>query len=129
MNALLQEWIDKAEGDFHTASREVRARKSPNYDAACFHCQQCAEKYLKGYLVQQGQPFRPVHDLIELLELCLLRDGTFELQRDLLKDLTRYAVQFRYPGEMATKEDARAALQVVKTVRAFIRSKLGLSSE
>jgi HEPN domain-containing protein len=40
MNALLQEWIDKAEGDFHTASREVRAIKSPNYDAVCFHCQQ-----------------------------------------------------------------------------------------
>ena len=79
--------------------------------------------------MQQEQSFRPVHDLIELLELCLLRDGTFELQRDLLKDLARYAVQFRYPGEMATKEDARAALQVVKTVRAFIRSKLGLSSE
>lgn len=92
MNAPLQEWIDKAEGDFHTACREVRARKSPNYDAACFHCQQCAEKYLKGYLVHQGQSFRPVHDLIELLELCLLCDGTFELQRDLLKDLTRYAV-------------------------------------
>ncbi len=129
MNAPLQEWIDKAEGDFHTASREARARKSPNYDAVCFHCQQCAEKYLKGYLVQQGQSFRPVHDLIELLELCLLRDGTFELQRDLLKDLSRYAVQFRYPGEMATKEDARAALNAVKAVRAFVRAKLRLSDE
>ena len=129
MKPLTKEWVKKAEGDYVTARRELRARKSPNYDAVCFHCQQCAEKYLKGYLVQQGQPFRPVHDLIELLELCLLCDGTFELQRDLLKDLTRYAVQFRYPGEMATKEDARAALQVVKAVRAFARSRLGLSDE
>ena len=42
MRALTQEWVDKAEGDFHTASREARVRKAPNYDAVCFHCQQCA---------------------------------------------------------------------------------------
>jgi HEPN domain-containing protein len=129
MNALTQEWVDKAEGDFRTASREARARKYPNYDAVCFHCQQCAEKFLKAYLQERGQRFPPVHDLIELLELCLPYDGTFELQRDLLKDLTRYAVEFRYPGELATKEDARAALQAVRMVRAFVRQKLGLTDE
>jgi HEPN domain-containing protein len=87
MNALTQEWIDKAEGDFRTASREMRVRKAPNYDAVCFHCQQCVEKYLKAYLQNQGQRFRPVHNLIELLELCLLSDlakvgfWTFDLSR------------------------------------------------
>jgi HEPN domain-containing protein len=40
--------VTKAEGDFLTAGRELRARKSPNYDAVCFHAQQCAEKYLKA---------------------------------------------------------------------------------
>jgi HEPN domain-containing protein len=127
MRALTQEWIDKAEGDFHTASREARARKAPNYDAVCFHCQQCAEKYLKAYLQEQGQRFPRVHDLIELLELCLPYDGTFESQRNLLKDLTKYAVEFRYPGELATKDDAWAALQALKAVRAFVRQKLALS--
>ncbi len=126
MHALTREWVEKAEGDFNTSSREMRARKSPNYDAVCFHCQQCAEKYLKAYLQERGQRFRPVHDLIELLELCLPLDGTFELQRDLLKDLTKYAVQFRYPGELATKDDARVAIQAVKKVRSFIRQRLGL---
>ena len=33
MNDLVHEWIAKAEGDFHTALREFRARKNPNYDA------------------------------------------------------------------------------------------------
>jgi HEPN domain-containing protein len=126
MRALTQEWIDKAEGDFHTASREARARKAPNYDAVCFHGQQCAEKYLKAYLQEQGQRFPRVHDLIELLELCLLYDGTFDSQRNLLKDLTKYAVEFRYPGELATKDDALAALQAMKAVRAFVRQKLAL---
>jgi HEPN domain-containing protein len=48
MNLLTQEWISKAEGDFASSGRELRARKDPNYDSACFHAQQCAEKYLKA---------------------------------------------------------------------------------
>ncbi len=43
MKPLTREWVNKAEGDYATAGRELRARKSPNYDAACFHAQQCAE--------------------------------------------------------------------------------------
>jgi HEPN domain-containing protein len=51
MKPLTEEWIAKAEGDFTTAQRELRARKSPNFDAACFHTQQCIEKYLKAILL------------------------------------------------------------------------------
>jgi HEPN domain-containing protein len=40
MNPLTLEWIEKAEGDFATAQRELRAHKLPNYDAVCFHAQQ-----------------------------------------------------------------------------------------
>ncbi len=125
MNALTKEWVDKAEGDFATACREMRARKAPNYDAVCFRCQQCIEKYLKAYLQERGRRFRRIHDLIELLELCLPFDQTFELQRDLFKDLTKYAVEFRYPGESATKEIARIALRETKAMRTFLRQKLG----
>jgi HEPN domain-containing protein len=45
------EWVEKAEGDFRTAGREKNSAEHPNYDAACFHAQQCAEKYLKARLV------------------------------------------------------------------------------
>jgi len=48
MNPSAQEWINKAEGDWATANRENQVRKNPNYDAVCFHAQQCAEKYLKA---------------------------------------------------------------------------------
>jgi hypothetical protein len=37
MTPLTLEWVGKAEGDFVTANREFRSRKSPNYDAVCFH--------------------------------------------------------------------------------------------
>ena len=42
------EWIQKAEGDRGTARREFAVEDTPNYDAVCFHAQQCAEKYLKA---------------------------------------------------------------------------------
>jgi HEPN domain-containing protein len=51
MNPLTNEWIEKADRDFETASREIRVRKKPNKDAVCFHSQQCAEKYLKLILM------------------------------------------------------------------------------
>lgn len=37
MKASTREWVDKALADLATARRELRARRQPNYDAACFH--------------------------------------------------------------------------------------------
>ena len=67
MKPIAVEWVEKAEGDFATAEREARARKSPNYDGVCFHAQQCAEKYLKALSVEADLPFLRTHDLVILL--------------------------------------------------------------
>jgi len=61
MNALTAEWIEKAEGDYATAGRELRARRRPNYDAACFYAQQTAEKYLKAFLQEHRMAFPKTH--------------------------------------------------------------------
>ncbi len=55
MQPLTQEWIEKAEGDFATASREVRARLLPNYDAVCFHAQQCERLVIDWRKKQQAR--------------------------------------------------------------------------
>lgn len=54
MQPLGSEWVRKAEGDYATAERELRARKAPHFDAPCFHAQQCAEKNLKACLQEAG---------------------------------------------------------------------------
>jgi hypothetical protein len=46
----------------------------------------------------------------------------------LLLLLNDYAVDFRYPGATATRDDARAAGKAMRTVRAFVRQKLGLKT-
>ena len=127
MSDIVSEWVEKAEGDFRTAEREARVRKAPNYDAVCFRAQQCAEKYLKAFLIQRQIPFRPIHDLEVLLELIKSVSLDFECIRDLLLLLNDYAVDVRYPGEMATKEESRAALKAMRTVRTFLRQKLGFT--
>ena len=71
MKALTLEWIEKAEGDFHSCLREVRARRHPNSDSACFHAQQCVEKYLKARLQKTGLAFPKTHDLLNLLKRVL----------------------------------------------------------
>lgn len=46
---------------------------------------------------------------------------SLEAELDLL---SRYAVAFRYPGETATQEEAKAAIKAMKKVRMLIRNSL-----
>lgn len=60
MKQLTFEWVEKAEQDWGSLHREIRARKNPNYDAACFFAQQCVEKYIKARLVEAENIFQKV---------------------------------------------------------------------
>ena len=126
MNVILKEWIEKAEEDYGVALREIRARKNPALNAVCFHAQQCVEKYLKAVHAREGVPFIKTHDLDVLLTGCTDRHPFWAVFRDDLKRLSRYAVQFRYPGESADREEAIAAVAIMKRCRSDIRAGLGL---
>jgi len=126
MKSLLHEWIAKAEGDFHTATRERRARRHPNPDALCFHAQQCVEKYLKAWLLQHRIGYGRTHDLGELLHLCLPKRPGWELLREPVLLLNQYAVEVRYPGETASPAEAREAYAILKRLREEIRKDLRL---
>jgi HEPN domain-containing protein len=129
MKPLTREWIDKAEGDFATARREIRIRKAPNYDAVCFHAQQCVEKYLKARLQEADLSFGRTHDLAALLNLLLPLEASWETFLPHLRTLTVFAVGVRYPGESADKAMAREALTVCRDIRRHIRLSLGLEPE
>lgn len=126
MKLITQEWFDKAEGDYSVAQREIRARKSPSYDAACFHSQQCAEKYLKARLQEANVFFARTHDLDNLLNLVLPIEPTWSALRQDLIVLTDFAVDYRYPGSSATKTDAQDAVKRCREVRRVIRQSFGL---
>jgi hypothetical protein len=52
-----REWFEKADQDLEMARRALGPEK-PLPGMACYHAQQCAEKYLKGYLIANSVPFR-----------------------------------------------------------------------
>ena len=127
MKPSTREWVEKAEADFGTARRELRARRHPNFDAACFHAQQCVEKYLKARLVEADIRFAKIHDLQELLDVVLPVEPLWEAFRTKLGELTSFAVAFRYPGESATRELAKTAVADCTAIRTTIRAGLGLA--
>lgn len=126
MNELTKEWVDKAEEDFDSADLLLHAGEAPLPSPACFHCQQCAEKYLKAYLQENEVEFARNHELLPLLKLCVSLDSEFKaLKRD-LERLKRYAVAVRYPGVIIKAKTAEEAYNAVKRVRKFLRNKLKL---
>lgn len=126
MNPLTLERVGKAEGDFATAEREFAVTADPNYDAVCFHAQQCAEKYLKARLQESGTPFGKTHDLTVLLNMVLPFEPSWNTLLTDLQTLSAYAVAYRYPGDSADKGDAGDALGKCRNFRRLVRKSLGL---
>lgn len=112
----VKEWLKKAEADLAGALHLNRRRKKPLPDLVCFHCQQAAEKFLKAFLIYQELPFAKTHDLLALLELCTKHQPEFALHSESFEMLNPYSVQFRYPGEEATVEEARLAIKTIKNI-------------
>ncbi len=126
MRPATAEWVEKAEGDFRSAERERHVRNRPNHDLVCFLSQQCAEKYLKARLIEAEIDFPKIHNLTALLRLVLPVEPALEALQEELTPLNHYAVEFRYPGDTATKDDAKAAFANCRVVRTEIRKVLGL---
>jgi HEPN domain-containing protein len=123
MKPLTREWVSKAEGDFATASREMRVRRAFNPEAVCFHAQQCAEKYLKALLQESVIPFQRTHDLVALAELLGRGDSSWDDLRSQLQKLRTFGVAIRYPGGKADRRTAREALAIAQLVRFRVRSR------
>ena len=126
MKRLTREWVQKAEGDFQTAQREIRARKLPNFDSACFHAQQCIEKYFKARLQEAGIAFPHTHDLVSLLALALPLQPLWTGLNASAKILTQHAVKARYPGSRVTRSQAKDAVIRCREIRSLVRQSLGL---
>ena len=123
---LVEEWIYKAEEDFESAVYLAKKDKKPVPDSVCFHCQQCIEKYLKAFLISNDIEPPEIHDLQRLKAICSKVDESFEEVSGELDILNAYAVNFRYPGEVSTVEEANEAVLVMRKIHKFIRDRLKL---
>lgn len=119
---LSEAWFSKAEDDLKAAELLLKAA-NPLLDIACYHAQQCAEKYLKGYLVARSIPFKFVHELVYLTQLCMAQDPTFSAIIDMASELQDYATDVRYPRDdmdEPTIEETQRSVVCAKEIREFI---------
>ena len=118
---LLQQWLAKANDDLRSAEYLSTMHHPTPDEVICFHCQQSAEKYLKGYLYLNNIEPPKIHDLNELLGMCSKIDNAFSVLLPKLHVLKNYAVMPRYPNELEiSNEDMKTAIKYAKEVQEFI---------
>jgi len=67
---ISKEWFDIAEMDIASAKYLQSIHPIP-VEIICYHCQQSAEKLLKGFLDFNKHEIIKTHDLIALNKLCI----------------------------------------------------------
>ena len=135
---LTREWLTKASHDLQNA-RIVSGVVDAPLDTAIYHCQQAAEKSVKGWLTANYAAFEKTHDLRRLMKLAAgvlpgfsqftVADAA-EVNPDFVKFekpaevLTPYISAFRYPGitpdAMPTRAEFDAALQHAQAIYDFV---------
>jgi HEPN domain-containing protein len=110
-------WIDFAEEDLRLAVHSLTLESSCPYRLTAYHAQQCAEKYLKAFLVFHQIDFPFTHSITRLLELSTSLISPDEFKK--AEILSTYAITTRYPGEdeEVTEEEAVNAIQIAKWVK------------
>jgi HEPN domain-containing protein len=120
-----KEWIKKAEKDLIAAKHLLSIKPNPPYDIICFHAQQCAEKYIKAFLIYKEIEFEKTHDLGKLVGLASINDESFIEIIDIAEKLTDYAVDVRYPApEEITEEEAKEAIKIAEEIKEFVLKKI-----
>jgi HEPN domain-containing protein len=125
MKKTTGEWVKKAEQDYVVA-QQGRRSKVPVHDSVCFHCQQCAEKYLKGLMEDLDLSVPKTHDLETLLNALAPHHPTLRSLRRGLLFLSDFAVDVRYPGKSASKRQAISAVRWATRIRGAARLLLGI---
>jgi len=116
-------WISYAEEDLRMAKHGLTMSSSCPYRLIAYHAQQCAEKYLKAYLVYNKIDFPYTHNIRALLKLC--NNGWAKKLKE-AEQLTPFAITTRYPGEdeEVTKKEAQEAIKVAEMVKQEIKKYL-----
>lgn len=109
-------WLVKADEDLAAVRACLDARPALS-GVAAYHCQQAAEKLIKGLLVLAATPFRKTHDLDELSTAAVPLYSDLESLLAYVRVRTYWGFAFRYP--MPT--DSESGPPAVDEIEAMLR--------
>ena len=114
-----KEWLEYAETDLASAEFLLAMYPLP-IAIICYHCQQSAEKCLKGLLAVKNQVPLKTHDLPLLIDSCKKFFPEVKIVLEQCVALNPFSIQPRYPRELLiTERDMKAAIENAKAVYAF----------
>jgi HEPN domain-containing protein len=118
---LVQSWLNKARRDLDSAHK-LATDPDQYLDTAIYHCQQAAEKSVKGFLVFHDQRFEKTHDIRRLIEQAMAINSHFSKWQEIGQNLTQYAAAFRYPSEKIEPDQSEFedALQDAEDLYTFV---------
>ena len=125
-------WLAKAEEDL-AAVRACLDAEPPLLGIAAYHCQQAAEKLIKGLLVLAATPFRKTHDLDELSEAAAPIYPDLRALLGHVRVRTYWGFAFRYPmpaeseggQNPPTEEEIGETLQKLHELQAHLAAAIG----
>ena len=115
---LVQNWLVKAQHDL-LAAKKLSIEPEIYADIAIYHCQQSAEKAVKGFLILQNQEFPRTHDIRLLIQLAIRIDPNFENYQEISEILTPYATEFRYPSDVMEPNPEELEDALIKSEELF----------
>jgi HEPN domain-containing protein len=113
-----RKWFRYALEDLKVA-RALEPLGASHRRACVYHCQQSAEKAIKGYLTQHQKRFPKTHNIAELVDIISLVEPIIARKLHGAKRLTKYAIEYRYPGAASrplTRAQAKSAINSVNTI-------------
>lgn len=117
---LYRRWLEFAADDL-AAAKHLLSLYPLRLEIICYHCEQCAEKMLKAFLLTYEEEAPRIHDLGELCRRCALKNEGFDgIAEDCIK-LTPYGVRVRYPDEIeVTEADIYEAIKSAEHIMDYI---------
>lgn len=106
---LVRAWLIKARNDLETA-QQISALPAGHLDVAVYHCQQAAEKAVKGLLALHDHFLERTHDVERLITLAAQYEPGFAAWIDIGITLTPFATAYRYPGKSPAWSQAATSL-------------------
>jgi HEPN domain-containing protein len=103
---LVRSWLIKARNDRDTAV-QLSSLPEGHLDTAIYHCQQAAEKAVKGFLAFHDHRLERTHDIEHLTEHAIRNAPSFASWKSAAATLTPYVAAYRYPGEATSLEPSR----------------------
>jgi HEPN domain-containing protein len=120
------DWIDRAGEDLEAARLLLASDDTLN--SATFHCQQCIEKGLKGYILFKTKSHVDGHNLTWLCRQAMKSDQHFTQWLDESAALNRYYIETRYPSDIPfalTKGNVIGIYQIAEKMYQFICGEIG----